>query len=173
MKGVIAQCLGELVSTKFGQDKWEQSLEDAGMPKTMPILPISDLDDALVLKVVDAVCRNLNLSLAQAADAFGDYWVNVYSQKMYSAFYAKHKSARGFLSDMNALHVAMTKSMKNAKPPRFEHEWQDDKTLVIHYRSHRNLVDFAVGLIKGVGKHYHERLGVTKLGADKIQVTFP
>lgn len=31
MKGVIVQCLADLVKNKFGADKWEASLENAGL----------------------------------------------------------------------------------------------------------------------------------------------
>jgi hypothetical protein len=124
------------------------------------------------LKIVEAVCKTLNISLAQAADAFGDYWVNVYSQKMYSSYYNKNKTAKGFLSNMDDIYVKMTQTIENARPPRFEYEWKDDKTLIMHYQSHRGLIDFVVGLVKGVGKFYKENLEVKKLGPSKIQVVF-
>lgn len=173
MKGTIVKCLEELVSTNFGRDKWEKSLEDAGLKDSTMILAISDVDDLQVMRIVEAVCKNLNISLAQAADAFGDHWVNVYSQKMYSQYYEINKTAKDFLLDMDNVHVAMTKTMKDARPPRFNYEWKDDKTLIMHYRSHRGLIDFAVGLSKGVGKFYNEDIRVTKLGPDKVQVVFP
>ena len=173
MKGTILTCLGELVATKYGKDVWEKSLNDAGFARTTLILPISDIPDAQVIKLIEVVCRNLNISHAQAAEAFGDYWVNVYSQGLYAQYYAKHKTARELLLAMNGIHLIVTQSIKNAKPPKFEYEWKDEKTLLIRYRSHRRMIDFAVGLIKGVGKLYKESLGVTKLNATTIQVTFP
>jgi hypothetical protein len=124
------------------------------------------------MKVVQAVCKNLNITLTQAADAFGDYWVNVFSQKIYKSYYVKHKNARNFLLDMDNVHVIMTKTMANAKPPRFTYEWMDKNTLIMNYRSVRGLIDFLVGLIKGVGKYYKEDLQVTKIGANKVRIIF-
>ena len=172
MKGTIVRCLEEMVVTQFGEDKWQKSLEDAGIKSSRIFLPFEDVEDSVVMKLVTAVCKNLNISLSQAADAFGDYWVNVYSQKLYPQYYAKHKTARDFLLDMDAVHVAMTKTIKDAKPPRFEYEWKSEDTLIMHYNSHRGLIDFAVGLVKGVGKFYNETLRVTKLGSDKIEIVF-
>lgn len=173
MKGTIVKCLEELVVSQFGQDKWEKSLEDAGLKKNAMFFTVSDVEDAQVMKVVGAVCTNLGLSLPQAADAFGDYWVNTYSQKMYGQFYKKNKTAKDFMLDMDNVHINMTKTMKDAKPPRFKYEWKNDKTLVINYNSERGLIDFAVGLTKGVGKFYNEKLAVSKLSQDKFQVIFP
>jgi len=41
------------------------------------------------------------------------------------------------------------------------------------YISKRGLIDFMVGLIKGVGKYYREDLKVTKLGNDRVKIVFP
>jgi hypothetical protein len=172
MKGTIVKCLEEMVVSQFGEDKWQNSLEDAGIKSPRIFLPFADVEDSVVMKLVTAVCKNLNISLSQAADAFGDYWVNVYSQTLYPQYYQKHKTAKDFLLDMDAVHVAMTKTMKDAKPPRFEYEWKSEDTLIMHYKSHRGLIDFAIGLVKGVGKFYNETLRVTKLGSDKIEIVF-
>ena len=123
------------------------------------------------MKVVESVCKTLDISLEQAADAFGDYWVNVYSQKMYRHFYNR-ESAKSFLLNMDSVHVAMTKQMKNARPPRFDYEWKDEKTLIMHYKSPRGLIDFVVGLARGVGNYYKEDIKVTKLGSREVQIVF-
>ena len=81
MKGVIPACLKELVINKFGIEKWGNILEAAGLPRSSFFLPTKDVADADVLKMVNSTCKVLNLSLQQAADAFGDYWVNEYAPK--------------------------------------------------------------------------------------------
>ena len=172
MKGTIVKCLEELVVTQFGKDKWEQSLKDIGLSTSTIIWPMSDITDAQVMGLVEAVCKNLDITLVQAADAFGDYWVNVYSQKMYPLYYKRNATARDFLLDMDNVHVEMTRSMEKARPPRFDYEWKDDRTLIMHYKSHRSLVDFVVGLARGVGRYYKEDIQVTKLGPDKVQIVF-
>ena len=40
------------------------------------------------------------------------------------------------------------------------------------YKSERGLLDIFIGLIKGVGKLYKEKLIVSKIGTDKVQVQF-
>jgi hypothetical protein len=119
------------------------------------------------------VCSVLNISLVQAADAFGDYWSTVYAPKIYGAFYDTAKSAREFLLKMDDVHTIMTSTVSDAHPPRFEYEWKDDKTLIMKYKSRRGLIDFVVGLAKGVGKYYKEDLNATKLGDDRVKITFP
>jgi len=74
---------------------------------------------------------------------------------------------------MDSVHVASTKSIPGANPPRFDYEWNDEKILIMKYKSQRGLIDFMVGLIKGVGKLYKADLKVTKLGSDKVKIVFP
>ncbi len=40
--------------------------------------------------------------------------------------------------------------MANAHPPRFDYSWENDKTLIMKYKSGRGLIAFAAGLVEGV-----------------------
>jgi len=173
MKGSIVQAMKEMIVEKYGAQKWQEALVKAGINQEPLILPTSDIDDQVVMNVIKSACDVLNLSLEQVADAFGDYWVNVYSQKLYRIYYVGCNTSKDFLLKMDAVHVMVTKNIQNAHPPRFEYEWKDQKTLIMKYKSHRNLIDFLVGLIKGVGKFYKEDLKVTKLTNDKVEIVFP
>ncbi len=173
MKGVIAVCLADLVKEKFGKDKWEAALEDAGLKKTTFFLPSANIDDEAVMKVIGSVCKVLGITLLQAADAFGDYWVNTYAPKVYKAYFRGKNNARDFLLNMDAVHQTVTERIPDAKPPRFDYQWQGDKILIMTYKSKRGLIDFLVGLIKGVGRRFNEKLTVTRMSADKVKVIFP
>ena len=173
MKGVVVLALKGMLLDNYGADKWQAALRKAGIEKEPVIMPTSDVADEVVLKVVSAVCDTLGISLQQAADAFGHYWVNVYAQKMYNVYFEGVTTAKDFLLKMDTVHVGSTKNIPNATPPRFEYEWKDDKTLIMHYKSKRNLIDFMVGLVKGVGAFYKENLKVSKIGDDKVEIVFP
>ncbi|HAR64258.1 MAG: hypothetical protein DKM50_02390 [Candidatus Margulisiibacteriota bacterium] len=173
MKGVIAICLEQLVVEKFGKDKWEKVLTSIGLPADTKFLPTADIDDAAVMAAIKATCTVLGITLAQAADAFGDYWVNVYAKNMYGAYYLKPKNAKEFLLAMDKVHERTTMTVANAHPPRFEYEEKDAKTLIMKYQSKRGLIDILMGLVKGVGKHFNESLKVTKLDESRLQIVFP
>ena len=171
MKGTIVKCLNEMIVDNFGEDKWQAIVKDvADMPKT--ILPISDVPDAKVMEVIQSTCKILEITLAQAADAFGDYWVNVYAQKYYASYFGRAKTAKEFISNMDHVHDVMTKNMKNAAPPRFEYEWPSDNELIFHYKSKRGLIDIAIGCLKGVGKFFKEDIKIEKLSEEKLRIVF-
>jgi hypothetical protein len=172
MKGVIFSCLKELVETKFGEEKWAEIVKGAGLAPDTRFLPIDDVDDAVVLKTIASTCSVLGITQQQAADAFGEYWVCDYAPKLYGAYFGGTSSARDLLLRMDDVHVSTTRSMANARPPRFDYEQPDDDTLIMRYRSARGLVPIFAGLVRGVVKRYGETADVSIVGADKVKVVF-
>jgi hypothetical protein len=172
MKGTIVCCLEELVTSKFGKDKWLAILKEVGVPTYKLFTSVEDVEDATVMKAIEATCKVLGITPQQAADAFGEFWVNSYAPKTYKTFFTRVNSARDFLLQMDDIHVENTKRIPNAKPPRFRYEWQDKNTLIMTYSSSRGLIDIAAGLARGVGTYYKEKLAVTVVGADKLKIVF-
>ncbi len=173
MKGTIVVAIGEMIQQKYGKDQWREILKAVGMHSTMTILASEDVQDETVINIIKEICKRNKLTLEQALDAFGEYWVNVYAPRVYQVYYMDCKSARDFITKIDEIHVASTKNMPGAKPPRFDFKWEDDNTLIMTYKSHRGLIDLMVSLIKGVGKYFKEDLKVQKIGDNKIQIIFP
>jgi hypothetical protein len=90
---------------------------------------------------------------------------------LYAVYFGKAKSTRELLLNLDQIHVAMTKSMKSAQPPRFRYEWKGDNDLVMHYDSNRGLVALMPGLIRGLGKYYKDAPQV-KVHGNAVQVHF-
>jgi len=172
MKGVIITCLESLVKEQFEKGTWENILEEAGLERHTLFNMTSNVEDKSVHKIIHATCTVLNLTRLQAADAFGDYWVNVYAAIGYSMYYRKAHSAKEMLLNMDKLHETVTSSIADAHPPRFDYEWEGDDTLIMHYKSDRGRIDFFVGLIKGVGKYYNEELRVAKRSETAVEIIF-
>ncbi|CAK8714345.1 MAG: hypothetical protein D3911_01735 [Candidatus Electrothrix sp. AW3_4] len=172
MKGVIVTCLAGLVKDNFGRKKWEDALENAGLDRHAIFSATNKVDDAIVMKVVSSVCKVLNITPLQAADAFGDYWVNVYAPRIYGAYLQEVTTSKELLLRMDKIHETVTSTIPNAAPPRFNYKWEDSRTLIMTYKSPRGLIDFLVGLIKGVGKYFNEDLRVRKLNSTDVEVVF-
>ena len=173
MKGVIIICLKELMTKNFGREKWEAALEHSGLSKDTFFVATEDVEEDKAMKIVESACKVLNITLPQAADAFGEYWVCSYAAKIYKPYYQAATSAKDFLLGMDNVHRITTESIPNARPPRFDYSWQDPKTLIMKYHSKRGLIDFLVGLAKGVGKYYRENLQVSKLSNESVKIVFP
>ena len=173
MKGTILKCLQEMVENRFGKDEWKAILSDAGFAGPQLFSLSADVDEGKALALFASAARVLEISAEQAADAFGDHWVNDYAARVYQTIYARHKSAREFLLAMDAVHVMVTDSVPNARPPRFDFELQGEKTLLVTYKSKRGLIDLYIGLVRGVGKRFGTPLQIEKLSARQVKITFP
>lgn len=172
MKGTIIKCLQELVVSRFGKESWHEICSLSGFDQREEIPIILDIDDGVALELFTNTCSVLNLSLEEAADAFGDYWSNEYAPKTYASVYRNFKNARQFILGMDRVHLALTQTLENARPPRFDYEAVGGDTLLVTYKSQRNLVDVFVGLARGMGRYFGEDLRVTKLGQDKVRIVF-
>ena len=172
MKPVIPLCLWELVTEKFGKDTWNVIKETAGFGVNTFLFAHDDIPDQQVFALVEATCKTLDISFEQAADVFGEYWVTSFAPRVYPGYLGKASSARSLLSMMPEIHQSATENIPNARPPRFDLSWEDENTLIMKYISERPLIDFAVGLTKGVGVYFGEPLHVTKLDSGAIKVVF-
>lgn len=173
MKGVIADCLSELVIKNFGKDKWENILEKTGLDKRTSFAISADIDDGAILNVLGNTCDVLGITLEQAADAFGEYWAKIYAPEIYWAYFSNWKSAKDCLTDMDRIHERVTRRIANARPPRFDYEWRNENTLIMTYKSKRGLIDIFIGLVRGVARSFNENLTITKLDDRRVQIEFP
>jgi Haem-NO-binding len=172
MKGTIVRCMEELVTTKFGEGKWKESLKKAGIPEWRSFTTFCDVDETEVMRIMEGIAGAASLSMEQLMEAFGEYWCTVYGPNIYVAYFSDAKSARELLLNLDHIHEVMTKSVRFACPPRFRYEWKGDKLLIMHYESFRGLLALMPGLIRGVGKYYKENLTV-KLVGRAVHVQFP
>jgi hypothetical protein len=173
MKGVITSCLALLVETQYGADKWRAIMKDAGAEAVAGLrLATSDVNDAIAARLFESTARVLGLSLEQAMDAFGDYWCGTYAPAIYKNDYKRFTSAREMILGMDYVHVAVTQNSSNGRPPRFDFTWEDERTVLVTYRSSRNMIDLYVGIARGVGKYFKERLTVRKVSPDQCRIRF-
>ena len=171
MKGTIAKCIEELVTAKFGAPKWKEVLKKAGLSEFKLYSTMEDVEDKEVMGLIQAASSVSGLPMAAVLEAFGEYWSNTYAPKVYGVYFTKAHSTREFLANLDDIHVTMTRTIKNAHPPRFTYEWKGDKDLVMHYESSRGLVALMPGLIAGLGKHFKDSPKVRTQGND-IHVHF-
>jgi len=172
MKGIVAKCLEELVVNKYGKENWEEILKKSDLPIDLKIYSHKNIPDDVILKVINNACSVLDVSFEQIADIFGSYWINDFVSKKYFAFFKPKYSAKDFLLQMNRIHEKMTERIENAKPPHFEFEDVTDNSIVMSYHSERHLEPIWLGIIKGVGEYYNEKLEIIPITKNKVKIIF-
>jgi hypothetical protein len=174
MKGTISRCLALMVRAKAGDGMWKEIVKDSNAGPSGALLEIAtaDVDDAVVGRLMASTCKHMKLTSEQACDAFGEYWCCDYAPKLYSTIWRRFKTSRDMILGMDQVHIEVTDTMEKARPPRFDYTWKDDKTLVVKYKSRRHMIDVYVGLLRGVGKAFKEKLSVKKLTPDTVEIVF-
>lgn len=171
MKGPIVIAWQEMIKTKYGEDEWLKILKVSNLPEDTFFYAHHDVEDSAVMNVIQNSCKVLNLSLEKLADAYGVFWMK-YASKNYFAFFARTRTAKDFLMQMDRVHTQMTQRMANATPPKFTYEEISPSKITMTYSSPRNLEVLWIGLIKGVGEYFNERIEIKKLGQSKVELTF-
>ncbi|MDY6821877.1 MAG: heme NO-binding domain-containing protein [Deferribacterota bacterium] len=170
MKALIINCIRDLVRDKFGANMYKDIAEKVGL-EDKNYLNNVDIDDETFKKLIDELSKSSKLSVKQIFDAFGDYWVNVFSQKYFKSYYRTYKNAKDFLMAMDKIHLNVVNTYGGSTPPRFSFKENGNK-LIIHYNSKRNLIDLLISLIKGVAKYYNQMINVNKIDNKTIEVEF-
>ncbi|MDR1727313.1 MAG: heme NO-binding domain-containing protein [Acidobacteriota bacterium] len=170
MKGTIINCVGELVCQRFGDDKWAEILERSGLEGDVKFMYTCDVGDRTVFRILDNSCAVLGISVAEVADAFGDHWINVYAGRIYKSYFAHLASFEDFIKGLDSIHARVTSDIPNARPPRFEVFDVEPGVLRLNYISDRALVDFAAGLVRGVGRYFDIDVDVSVLSNGEIEV---
>lgn len=171
MKAVIVNCIHDFVVEKFRNDFYANAAKLAGIETDKKFINAADIEDEKAINLFHELSKQLNMTLQQLFDAFGDYWVNTFSQKNYKAYYKTSNTSKNFLMAMDRVHQNTVWTMGGSNPPRFEYE-DRGHSLVIKYRSKRALIGLLIGLIKGVGKYYNEDLTVKKIDENTVEVFF-
>lgn len=172
MKGSLAISLRGMVEERFDRETWRRILDDANVPAHTLFMTVGDIDDRMYFDLVQATCRVLNWTQQEAWEQIGDYWVRVYTQKVYSRHYDSSKDARSFLLHMDSVHRVVTQATPNAEPPRFEFEEPDEHSLLVRYISRRDMFVYFRALVRAVARHYGEDVDIREIAADRLRLTF-
>jgi hypothetical protein len=174
MKSVILVCgLRDMTVERFGASTWETILTKSGLPKDTVFSPTEDAPAELVLKVAENLCSVLKITIGQAIDAFGEYWMDRYAPRVCSTLHVIAPSSRDFLLELNDIHGKACKAMKAADVPFFEYYWKDENTLMITCGPMQGQMPLFAGLVEGVGRYFDEKLAVGITSSDRIEVKFP
>ncbi|MFN9511429.1 MAG: heme NO-binding domain-containing protein [Akkermansiaceae bacterium] len=156
MYGLVNKAIQELVTTNFGDEKWEKIKELSGVD-TDVFISNDGYPDEITYKLVGAAVEVLGLPAEQILIAFGEHWVLETAAKSYGPMMKSGGgSLRDFLINLPNLHSRVAMIYPHLQPPRFECTDVTDDGMRLHYHTHRpGLTAFVTGLLNGLGKYYN------------------
>jgi hypothetical protein len=157
VKGIVFNLLETVVQREFGEEKWDQLLEAAGLEGAYT--SVGSYDDADMIKLVQAASGALDLPPDAILRWFGRKAMPILA-KTYPHFFGPYQNTRSFLLTLNSIiHPEVRKIYPGADVPEFDFSSSSDDELTMGYRSRRKLCALAEGFIEGAADHFAERVG--------------
>lgn len=162
MYGLVNKALQDFVTKGFGADKWEAIRLKAGVKETA-FVSMESYPDDITYKLAGSASEVLGITLDQALEAFGEYWVLYTAQEGYGDMLKMcGNNLKEFLMNLDHLHARIRLSFPQLKPPTLKCSNVEDRSLHLHYHSDRpGLTAMVVGLVKGLGKRFSTPLEIT------------
>jgi hypothetical protein len=155
MKGIVFNLLEEVVRAEYGEDTWDTLLDKAGLDGAYTSL--GGYPDTDMLQLVAAASAALNVPPVAVVKWFGVKAIPLLRAR-YPDYFVGHKDTRTFLMTLNSIiHPEVRKVYPGADVPVFEIETMvDERTMLMGYRSARQLCSLAEGFIEGSAAEFAE-----------------
>lgn len=177
MYGMVNRAIEDLVTTNFGEDKWEEIKEKAGIEEDI-FLSNESYPDEMTYRLVSVASETLGAAPDRILHDFGEWWILKTATKGYGALMdAGGSDFVEFMENLPNFHTRVAMIFPNLEPPRFEIVEKTEEFIRFGYYSHREgLAPFVIGLINGLGKRFNQSLEVAHVvqrseGADHDEFT--
>ena len=156
MYGMVNKAVEDMVVMHHGEAMWERIRSWAGVEVEVFMSNESYPDD-ITYNLVSAASELLKMPVEQILVDFGEHWVLHTATKGYGGLMkAAGKSLPVFMRNLPDFHSRVTLVFPKLQPPHFECTEITDRSLILHYYSHRKgLAPFVVGLMQGLGKNFN------------------
>lgn len=162
MYGMVNKAVEEMVVTAHGEAAWLEVKRRAGVTEEI-FISNEGYPDEITYRLVAAASEMTGTPPEKILHAFGEHWVLNTAQKGYGAMMASGgKTVGAFLANLPHFHDRVALIYPKLAPPRFEITDRTERSLRLHYLSHRpGLTAFMEGLLSGLGKMFDTPLQVT------------
>jgi len=162
MYGLVNRAVQELVSSQFGKETWLE-IKRKAETGVHAFVSMQTYPDEVTYKLVGAASEVLKISPTQVLEAFGEYWITYTASSGYGDMFAMFGSSMSdFLSNLDNLHARVATTFPALQPPSVRCTEVTATGMRVHYHSTRDgLAPLMVGLLRGLGKHFHTPVDVT------------
>jgi hypothetical protein len=154
MYGLVNKAVEQLVKVQFGEDKWIEIKNRAGVDGNF--VAMGSYPDEVTYKLVGAASEVLGAPAEAILEAFGEHWIQYTVDEGYGSMMSLYgDSVFEFLHNMNSLHSQIRLTFPELKPPSITCDELPGGQLQVNYISERDgLAPMLVGLLKGLGKRF-------------------
>lgn len=155
MKGIIFNLTESFIVTKYGEDIFDEIIDDCELVTKDPFVGPGTYPDKDLFEIIGKSTGRLKMPVEEFLRQLGVY-VFPYLAKMLPTLVDSYTHPKDFLKTIHeTVHVEVMKVVKNAEPPNFSYEEPSKDELIITYFSKRKLYPFMEGLITGVAVYFN------------------
>jgi heme-NO-binding protein len=159
MHGAIFAELKKFASSAFGDEVWNEMCERARVG-TRVYLAVATYPDAEAIALVGAAAELSGKPAAELLGGFGEYLVAPLLQTYGSLVRPEWRTLDLLEHTESTIHRVIRVREPEATPPELAVKRVSADEVVIRYGSSRRLCSLAIGLIRGVARHYAEAIEV-------------
>ncbi|MFY7965797.1 MAG: heme NO-binding domain-containing protein [Chitinophagaceae bacterium] len=155
MYGIVNKAIEDLVTTNFGEEKWEAVKLRSGVDIDF-FISNEPYDDDITYKLAGAVAEEMDMTVGKVLEAFGEWWILKTGLEKYGGLMKSGgDSLREFLVNLPIFHNRVMLIYPKLTPPEFKVSDIEKNSINVHYFSKRvGLQEFVRGLLSGLGKMY-------------------
>lgn len=152
MYGLVNKAIEQMVCLHHGEGAWERIKTRAGVDADL-FLSNEQYPDDVTYRLVGAASEELRVPADAVLKSFGEHWIRYTAQEGYGAMIrSAGRSLPEFLTNLPNFHTRVNMIFPNLQPPKFRVTDLTDRSLDLHYLTHRpGLAPFVVGLLEGLG----------------------
>ncbi len=164
MYGIINKSIEELVTSNFGEEKWEAVRKRSGIDIDF-FISNEPYDDDITYKLAGAIGEEMSLNIDVVLFTFGEWWILDTTNKRYSGLLKSGgKNLQEFLKNLPQFHNHIMLLYPKLTPPEFKISNIEPNSICIHYFSKRiGLKDFVHGVLSGLGKFFQTDVTIALL----------
>jgi len=176
MHGIIFAELQNYAETRHGKGTWNQLLKKAGL-KDKVYLPIKEYPDTEVVALVTAASSMTGLPTAAVLEDFGEFIAPTLMKMFGHLLRPEWKTIDIIGNTEGTIHTVVRVKNPGAKPPQLRTVRRSDDEVVLIYTSPRKMCALAIGIGKGLAKHFKEKVTITQTmcihkGAPQCEILF-
>ncbi|MCF2950431.1 heme NO-binding domain-containing protein [Paraglaciecola aquimarina] len=162
MKGIVFVKFNEFVEELWGEEFWDELLDEAELTSEGAYTTVGSYDDQELFSLITLIVEKKSISSKDAQFAFGK-WV---FKELYNAAPPGVHDFKDVFEFLHAvqdfIHIEVKKLNPDALLPEFEFLSESATQLSFHYQSPRKLCYFCEGLVRGLAEHTEQKVIVTQ-----------
>ncbi|MFQ3189527.1 MAG: putative hydrocarbon binding protein [Paraglaciecola sp.] len=162
MKGIVFVKFNEFIEELWGEEFWDELLDEAELPSDAIYTTVCTYDDQELFMLIGLVVNKKNISAKDALFAFGK-WVFKEFYNLAPSGAHDFKDVFEFLHAVqDFIHLEVKKLNPDSLLPTFEFLSKTSNKLSFHYQSPRKLCFFCEGIVYGLAEHIGQAVKVSQ-----------